>query len=213
MERIYYRTAKPACKTITRKMEYVWLIILWMLFGLLHSIFAASSFKQAIQARIKNDYKYYRAIYSLFALVSLTAVVWYHFSISSSLFWNVPVAEKVVAAIFLIPALTVMGISIKKYFIDLSGIDVFLKRRTVQPQRLELGGLHKYVRHPLYFGTLLFVWCIFLWQPSVANLISSICITGYTLIGTYFEEKKLVIVFGEEYISYRKKVPMLVPGL
>lgn len=194
-------------------MEYVWLIMLWLLFGALHSIFAASNFKQSMQAGMKNGYKYYRAIYSFFALVSLAAVVWYHFSINSALLWIVPVAEKIIAGLLLIPALIVIGISIKKYFMDLSGIDVFLKRRPVQPQHLEQTGLHKYVRHPLYFGTLLFVWCIFLWQPSVSNLISSACITLYTIVGTYFEERKLVMVFGEEYINYQKRVPMLVPGL
>jgi protein-S-isoprenylcysteine O-methyltransferase Ste14 len=33
----------------------------------------------------------------------------------------------------------------------------------------------------------------------------------YTLIGIRFEEHQLVQKFGEEYIRYRRRTPMLVP--
>ena len=194
-------------------MQYIWLIILWLLFGLLHSIFAASRFKHSIKKKMKSNYRYFRTIYSFFALVSLVTIIWYHFSINSLLVWDNSIAEKVIAVILCIPSIIIMAISIKKYFLDLSGIDVFLKRRAIQPQYLEQTGLHKYVRHPLYSGTLLLIWSIFLWQPTISNFISALCLTLYTIVGTYFEEKKLVMEFGEKYIAYAKKVPMLVPGL
>jgi protein-S-isoprenylcysteine O-methyltransferase Ste14 len=37
--------------------------------------------------------------------------------------------------------------------------------------------------------------------------------TIYILIGTYFEERKLLREFGEEYAKYRQNTPMLIPGL
>ncbi len=125
--------------------------------------------------------------------------------------WQNSLAEKIAAATLSIPAVIILVAAAKKYFLDLSGIDVLLKRLPVQAH-LEQTGLHKWVRHPLYTGTLLLVWCIFLWNPSLANLISAACITLYTRIGIYFEEKKLVQLFGEEYIVYASKVPMLIPG-
>jgi len=192
-------------------MQYVWLGILWVLFGVLHSVFAATRVKQRARGIMQNNYRYYRPVYSLFATANLVVVVWLHFTITPTLLWNNVIAEKIVAAMLIVPALVIMGISIKKYFIDLSGIDVFLKNRPVKSLHLEQGGLHRYIRHPLYFGTLLFVWCIFLWQPSISNLISCACITAYTIIGTWFEEKKLVAAFGNEYVLYARRVPMLVP--
>ena len=48
-------------------------------------------------------------------------------------------------------------------------------------------------------------------HPSLSNLISCSCITVYTIIGIYFEEKKLVKDFGESYIQYRDETPMLIP--
>jgi protein-S-isoprenylcysteine O-methyltransferase Ste14 len=179
---------------------------------MLHSIFAAAKFKRWVKAGLKNNYRYYRPVYSLFATVSLAVVVWYHFSVTQQLLWNNSAAEKIIAVILAVPALIIMGISAKKYFMCLSGIDVLINR-PARPLRLEQTGLHKYVRHPLYFGTLLFVWSVFLWQPGAGNLISCSCITAYTIIGTYFEEKKLVVEFGEEYRLYARSVPMLVPGM
>lgn len=160
---------------------------------------------------MKESYKFYRLVYSVFAALSLGFVVWYHFHITGVLLWNMSLAETATAAITGSAGLIIMGICIKKYFIDLSGIDVLLKRKPAQG--LQVGGLHKFVRHPLYSGTLLFVWSVFLWQPLLSNLISCICITAYTLTGIYFEEKKLVQQFGEAYKKFAAKTAMLIPGL
>jgi len=194
-------------------MQYTWLVILWLLFGAMHSVFAATKIKLWASGIMKGRYRYHRPVYSLFATVNLLVIVWYHFSLTPVLLWKNTVAEKTIAVLICVPALLVMGISIKKYFMYLSGVDVFLKHRPAIVPHLEQTGLHAYMRHPLYFGTLLFVWCILLWQPSVSNLISCCCITLYTIVGTVFEERKLVTEFGSEYMLYAKRVPMLVPGI
>ncbi len=99
----------------------------------------------------------------------------------------------------------------KKYFADLSGIDALTGKTATQ--HLETTGVHALVRHPLYTVTILFVWSLFLWQPLISNVISCICITIYTRIGIYFEEKKLVRLFGKHYQLYQVKVPMLIPKI
>ena len=99
----------------------------------------------------------------------------------------------------------------KKYFFSLSGISVFYKQQA--PVVLELGGLNRYVRHPLYFGTLLFIWALFFIFPYLNNLLACCVITFYTVLGARLEEKKLVMQFGEQYISYKQRVPMLIPRI
>jgi protein-S-isoprenylcysteine O-methyltransferase Ste14 len=37
------------------------------------------------------------------------------------------------------------------------------------------------------------------------------CVVVYFYIGSYYEEKKLVRLFGQEYINYRKEVPGIFP--
>jgi protein-S-isoprenylcysteine O-methyltransferase Ste14 len=105
----------------------------------------------------------------------------------------------------------IMTICIIKYFYELSGLQAI--QHSQAKNTLQQSGLHKYVRHPLYFGTLLFVWSLFFVFPSLSNLIAAIIITLYTLLGIRLEEKKLMLAYGDTYTAYIKRVPMLIPGL
>ena len=49
--------------------------------------------------------------------------------------------------------------------------------------------------------------------PSLNNLIYTAMYAVYMLIGGYYEEKRLVRVFGEDYVSYRRRVGAFVPRL
>ena len=103
-----------------------------------------------------------------------------------------------------------MIISILKYFKLLSGVRSLYE---VEPStELLRGGIHNHVRHPLYSGTLMFIWGLFFIFPMLNNLIAVIIITGYVLIGIRLEEKKLLIEFGNIYADYMSRVPMLIPG-
>ncbi len=98
-----------------------------------------------------------------------------------------------------------------KYFYELSGIQALQKDKAAVTPTLQQSGLHKYVRHPIYFGTLLFVWGLFLLFPLLSNLIAASSLTVYVLIGIQLEETKLFLEYGEEYEQYSKRVPKLIP--
>jgi len=102
-----------------------------------------------------------------------------------------------------------MFISIKKYFMLLSGVRSIFQ--PVPPSELKVEGIHRFVRHPLYSGTILFVWGLFFVFPMLNNLIAVVLLTLYVLIGIGFEEKKLLNEFGKKYEEYILKVPMLIP--
>ncbi|MCW3087124.1 MAG: hypothetical protein JWQ78_510 [Sediminibacterium sp.] len=189
--------------------QYIYLVVAWFLFGAVHSILASGAVKRVAMRRMKGYYKFYRISYSLIATVSLLIVLRYHFLCDGPLLWNMPWIQGALAFIAAIAGLVIMAICIRKYFLDLSGIDALLG--VIRPPVLQLGGMHRYVRHPLYSGTLLFVWAIFFGYPYLNNLISCICMSLYTVTGMYFEEKKLVLEFGEPYQEYQKTVPALVP--
>ena len=78
---------------------------------------------------------------------------------------------------------------------------------------LKIGGIHRFMRHPLYTGTNLVVWGFFFLFPYLNNLIAVVLLTLYVVIGIRFEEKKLIAEFGEQYLSYMKKVPSLIPRI
>jgi protein-S-isoprenylcysteine O-methyltransferase Ste14 len=184
---------------------------LWLAFGLVHSILAYGPLKNKAMQLMQGNYKYYRLLYSLLATANLSYIVWYHISLKNQMLWQPPLLQKITAGLLITTSTFCMLVCMKKYFADLSGIDA-LTGKTSLPH-LEQTGLHAWIRHPLYTATLLFVWSIFLWQPSLKNLISCVCITAYTRIGIYFEEKKLLRLFGEEYAQYKSRVAMLWPKI
>ena len=70
-------------------------------------------------------------------------------------------------------------------------------------------GLYKYVRHPIYFGSLIAFWSTP--RMTVGHALFSSTMTAYIFIGTFFEERDLVRRFGAAYLHYQKAVPMMVP--
>ena len=189
-----------------------WLLLsLWILYVVLHSFFADAAVKKRIEKAI-SWYRYYRLYYSLFAAISLIILLWYQFSLQSIWLYSSILIQYGLSVVFIIPGLIVMAICIRKYFYELSGVQALENKPVVTPT-LQQTGLHKYVRHPLYFGTLLFVWGLFLLMPSVSNLIAIIVLTIYVFIGIHLEEQKLVLEYGEEYEQYSKKVPKLIPKI
>ena len=85
-----------------------------------------------------------------------------------------------------------------------------LWQETTYPE-LIISGIHKHVRHPLYFGTFLFIWGLAVLVPYLNLLLSNAIITIYTLVAIKYEEEKLVKEFGQDYINYQKTVPKIIP--
>jgi protein-S-isoprenylcysteine O-methyltransferase Ste14 len=189
----------------------------WCLFGVIHSIMATTRCKSLFSRWMGRYFRYYRFAYSLLALISLCAVLAWQFSIHSRTIASWPRLKYLVGLPAGLIGLFFMWNAFRKYFFNLSGVAIFSKRRYANELGkegvLETGGLYSYVRHPLYLGTLLFIWSLFLFFPLLNNLLACGLITLYTLAGIYLEEKKLLNTFGEPYAAYRRKVPMLIPRL
>jgi len=184
---------------------------MWGLFGLLHSLLAAGGVKRYFTVLLGRYAGYYRVLYSLLAFLSLGMVIAVQFSVKSFYLISFPLVKYLAGIAMGVPGAILMIVCIRKYFFNLSGIKAFFGRD--EGPKLESGGVHAYVRHPLYLGTLATLWSIFLFFPLLSNLLACLAITMYTLIGLRLEEKKLLKVFGKEYAAYRRRTPMLIPNL
>lgn len=76
--------------------------------------------------------------------------------------------------------------------------------------RLAVTGVYGWVRHPMLVGGLLFLLTS---GPSMNNLIYTAMYTVYMVIGGYYEERRLVRIFGERYLHYRGRVGAFFPRL
>ena len=97
------------------------------------------------------------------------------------------------------------------------GIMALLGRPTGAPElalfgtpRLVTGGVYGLVRHPMLAAGLLFLLTS---GPSLNNLIYTGMYAAYMVIGGYYEEKRMIRVFGEEYLRYRRQVGAFFPRL
>lgn len=189
--------------------NHVLLGLFWIIYCALHSVFASLSVKTFFQKRLRSAFKHYRLSYTLFAFAGLVAILWFQFSVQSIRLFRSSWASDVIGAVLAISGLLLMFVCIKKYFLNLSGLRSLAQEETDSP--LEINGVHRFVRHPLYLGTFLFIWGLFVLFPTVSLLLTDIIITAYTLVGLELEEKKLVVQFGEKYRTYQKQVPKLIP--
>lgn len=185
------------------------LLFLWVMYCTIHSLLAENTVKNYIQNFIGIGFKYYRPMYSIFAFITLALLLWFQFSIKSSWLFTPSIYTYLPGIIAGLTGLSIMTICINKYFYEMSGLQAI--KNPQAKQTLQQSGLHQYVRHPLYLGTLLFIGGLFLIFPLMSNLIAAIIITLYVLLGIRLEEKKLELQFGSTYIEYAKKVPKLIP--
>ncbi len=190
--------------------QHLFLLIFWILYCLIHSFLANPGIKRRIETWAGQGFRYYRISYSLFAAVTLAILLWYQFSIRSYPLFHIPLLQYIAGICSLIPGIYIMAVSIHNYFYELSGIQALQHKE--QKVTLRQDGMHRFVRHPLYLGTLLFVWGLFLLMPFLSNFIACSVIFIYTLIGIELEEKQLLIEFGDAYKRYSQKVPKLLPG-
>jgi protein-S-isoprenylcysteine O-methyltransferase Ste14 len=81
-------------------------------------------------------------------------------------------------------------------------------KTSATPVELKRNGLLGMVRHPMYLALILYLWCQ---TFRMMDLVINTLLTLYVLIGTWLEERKLVLEFGEAYLRYQRQVPMLIP--
>jgi protein-S-isoprenylcysteine O-methyltransferase Ste14 len=184
---------------------------MWILYCILHSVLASGTVKKFAEKKIRKSFKYYRLFYTLFAFAGFVFIIYYQIIISSVHLFAVTPLLLIIGFITMIAGLLIMLVSIKKYFMSLSGIKTLISEEPT-PNALRIDGVHKYVRHPLYLGTFLFIWGLFILVPLISLLIANIIITVYTLIGTAFEEQKLQKEFGTAYTNYQTQVPRIIPS-
>jgi protein-S-isoprenylcysteine O-methyltransferase Ste14 len=192
-------------------LNHIILAMLWIFFCLSHSVLASMTVKKWLKHLLRKKYKFYRLFYSILSFLLMGGIFYYQLSIPSAKMFQTSKVFFLAGIIFTSAGILLMLICIKKYFISLSGLKSLFQETPTNT--LIISGVHRYIRHPLYTGTFIFIWGLFILFPFVSLLIANSIITIYTLIGINFEENKLIDEFGAQYIQYKQQVPKLIPSL
>jgi len=187
-----------------------WLILVVVLWGIVHSIMASIKFKEFLRGVLGHGFmKFYRLLYNVFSALSFIPVVYFMTILSNNDLYRVPspwsylmLAVQGISAILLVVVVlqtdTLSFVGLRQLFED------------EKPGKLVNRGFYRVVRHPLYTFGLLVLWL----SPNVTvnSLTVDIALTIYIFVGAFFEERKLLHEFGQEYADYRSTTPMIVPG-
>lgn len=188
------------------------LLILWTAYFTLHSLLASGFLKEKIASLMGKGYRFYRLIYNLIALGGFAGIVWYQQSLTA--IWLVPsdFLMRLAGGITIIIGLFTGLVAILKYNLgEFSGLSYLRKPHTPGGDVLVTSGLNRYVRHPLYFATIIILTGYLLTSFTNHSLLFVFITFCYLIIGTILEERKLIDTFGEEYLEYKRNVKMLIP--
>lgn len=184
------------------------LLLAWGLYYAVHSLLAADGLKQWVYARINGSERYYRLGYNTLAGVGFLALIYGQYRLGGATVFS-PSGGAQVAGALLVGAGAATGwLAFRGYSLrEFAGFT----HPQDGPPPLNTGGLNAWVRHPLYFATLLVVAGTFLLRPTWFHLWWMILTIIYLWIGSGLEEGKLIRQHGKSYLDYRSKVARLVP--
>jgi protein-S-isoprenylcysteine O-methyltransferase Ste14 len=183
----------------------------WLLYGAIHSFMASNFFKNFAEKILGKYFRFYRLIYNILAFALLIPIFSVQFSIYKEALWQVSIYQSIIGKFIAIFGVLLISRALQGYDLrEFSGTDF---NKSQEKNEFKSDGLLKYMRHPIYFGILIFVWGMFVTDASTRSLTSAVAVTIYLFVGIYFEEKKLIEVFGEKYKKYQHDVPMLIPFL
>jgi methanethiol S-methyltransferase len=194
------------------------LAITFIIWSLLHSITAATTFKGWVRRQLgERVYQgWYRLAYNVLAAVTLLPVLYLLARHAPrQVVWQIPWPLNLLAIMVqVIGAAGVLVSLAQTDFWQFAGIDQAIRylreeEEVERPSNLRTNGLYNLVRHPLYFFSLLFLW--FVPMMTLGFLLFNVVATLYFAFGSLVEERKLEAYFGEAYRHYRERVPWLVP--
>ena len=183
----------------------------WIAFGIAHSVLASKTLKRQL-AHIASAS--YRLTYNGFAIISLIVTFWVGYLVFAETdAFVLTNTIKVALGITQISGWFLMYFALRQYDLGRFAGTHQLKNRNTDAlsdddESLQTKGLHLYVRHPLYSAVFLVLWGT-AWTPF--GLATAIFGSGYLLIGTYFEERRLLARHGETFADYRNRVPAFIP--
>jgi len=192
------------------ELNYILIIVLWSLYFLLHSLLASFRAKKAFEHALPSVASSYRLIYNILAVVLLIPQLHLIYSVPSINIWQWSGELKIVANLLAFVALVGFIWSLKYYNnMDFLGLSQLNQSGPISTSQFTLSPFHQLVRHPWYLFALVLIWTR---DMNAHFFISACCMTVYFIVGSIYEERKLVVEFGQVYRDYQQAVPRLLPS-
>lgn len=192
-------------------------LIGFFVYSIIHSVLASRSIKHAIRDRIgeRAYHGFYRLFYNAIAGITIVPILLLIVFRPGDIVWSLSLDWEPV--LFIIQAVGLLGLIVSLLQIDLlrfAGLTqawAFINKDPLPlpDEKLQTQGIYRFVRHPLYLFSMMVIWPV----TTMTEAYLGFCIgaTAYFFIGSWYEERRMVQLFGDEYIRYQKRVPWLLP--
>jgi protein-S-isoprenylcysteine O-methyltransferase Ste14 len=187
------------------------LSLAWLAYFAVHSLLASLGLKRRVADRYPGLMPAYRLVFNAVAVIGLVPVAWLVWRHPGPALWQWTGWQAWVANGLALASIAGFIASTRDYDSgEFLGLRQWrLRTRSVEDQeRFHISDFHRYVRHPWYFFSLVLIWTR---DMNAATLLSALMISAYFVVGSRFEERKLVVYHGVRYRRYMQRVAGLVP--
>lgn len=197
-------------------MDILRIVLAWLAFAVFHSLTVSEGYERVARRAMgdRNFFAYHRLLFTACSVAAFLLLILYLRTVPDRPLYRLEGAGRL-----LFHAVQLSGVVLLYWtpwdLMEFVGIRQWMRSRKGEQRdpgrddRLFTGKAYGIVRHPLYLG----ISAVLAFHPvqSRNTAISTGLIILYFWVGTFFEERRMVRKFGEEYRSYQKRVPRFLP--
>jgi protein-S-isoprenylcysteine O-methyltransferase Ste14 len=187
--------------------------VLWIIWCVIHSAMISLTVTNYLRRKLGDRFRYHRIVFNLVSAILLIPIIIYGYGRpghglfrwdGSMIFLQVPL---------LTAGLLLLLAGARHYdmfqFLGLRQLKTSSSHRALTNScRLDTSGILAKTRHPWYLAAVLLIWSR---GFEISTVLTNVVLTVYLSVGTFLEERKLLIEFGQEYRDYQRRVSILFP--
>jgi methanethiol S-methyltransferase len=190
------------------------LAILWIAYCFVHSALISVTVTNFLKRTLRIQYRFFRIFYNIFSFLTLIFLILY----SNSGAWKPEPLftwkgmHAVQYGVVALGAILLFAAARHYKMLQFLGINQILQGKSgagmAESGELDTTGVLGLIRHPWYSGVFLLLWAS---DITLRELVINLILSSYLVIGTFLEERKLVLEFGDRYREYQRQVSMFIP--
>jgi len=188
---------EPEASVIARDLFFL------ALFAVQHSVMTRPWFKKALSQFIPQFLEHNLYMLASSATLHLLMNQWVPITKPLYTTYLIPASTQI------LPILYLLGVGLAFLHVGLSAFKTIFSSERPSEEPFSEGLLNQVSRHPAYLGFLIMLWS----HPvmTYGRFLFAAVMTVYIFLAIQFEEQDLEVRYGEAYVAYKRRTPMLIP--